>query len=355
MPISAYKSNMSVFKASVVGLYLAGIVALQFGSKYTITRLYIICTTLLGAPVAGLTHTCSAKDLGLVTLQEESEDAVINTIQSVLPRLNSSMDEVSLVRAGGLHESFAEVSELLYDVISNVYQLNRTKSGLNKFMEAIGEISSGYALACSSLPEVRPSIDDIPRLMDGFRVAYDEQDTLQIRFICGQMLCLHDHLVSEESTRERRQTSCDSLERKDCTCPSGGISTNIVCPCEFFDCLDEDDKIKSLFSDPNPFRCLAFVIDTTGSMKDEIKLATEVVKDFIRSVEDGGCYLLVPFNDDGSGPGLIDESKNDCYEYPQECIRKSAQILCVSIATMLRDGCITAHSKCCTSRFLPRI
>ena len=252
-----------------------------------------------------------------MTLQEESEDAVINTIQSVLPRLNSTLEERFLVspsRVGGLHVSFAKVSELLYDVISDVYQLNRTKSGLNKFMEAIGEISSGYALACSSPPEVRPSVDDIPRLMNEFRVAHDEQNTLQIRFICGQMLCLHDHLsISEESARERRQASC--MERKDCTCPSGGISTNIICPCEFFACLDEDDKIKSLFTDINPFRCLAFVIDTTGSMKDEIKFATEVVKDFIRSVEDEGCYLLVPFNDDGSGPGLNDESKNDYYEY----------------------------------------
>lgn len=125
----------------------------------------------------GTTHTCSAEDFSLVTLQEESEDAVINTIQSVLPRLNSTMDS----RVGGLHESFAEVSELLYDVISNVYQLNRTKSGLNKFMEAIGEISSGYALACSSPPEVRPGVDDIPRLMNEFRVAFDEQ--IHFRFV----------------------------------------------------------------------------------------------------------------------------------------------------------------------------
>ncbi len=277
----------------------------------------LICT--IDVPVAGSTRTCSAEDFSLLILQEESEDAVINAIQSVLPRLNSStLDETLLQNAsssvGGLHESFAEVSELLYDVISNVYQLNRTKSGLNKFIEAIGEISSGYALACSSPPEVRPSIDDIPRLMNEFRVAFDEQDSLQIRFICGQMLCLHDRLsASEEQVRERRQTS-QCMERKDCTCPSGGITTSIVCPCEFFACLDEDDKIKSLFTDINPFQCLAFVIDTTGSMKDEIKLATEVVKDFLRSVEDEGCYLLVPFNDDGSGPGLSDESKGNYYE-----------------------------------------
>ena len=266
----------------------------------------------LDSPVEASTRTCSAEDFSLLILQEESEEAVLNTIQSVLPRLNSTMEETFVQNStsresGGLHESFAEVSELLYDVISNVYQLNKTKSGLNKFIEAIGEISSGYTLACSSPPEVRPSIDDIPRLMNEFQVAFEEYDTLQIRFVCGQMLCLHDHLREQDLMRKRRQTRCPDDE--DCTCPSGGISSSIVCPCEFFACLDEDDKIKSLFTDVNPFRCLAFVIDTTGSMKDEIKLATEVVKDFIRSVEDEGCFLLIPFNDDGSGPGLNDESK----------------------------------------------
>lgn len=271
---------------------------------------------VVGVPVLGVsnsTSTCSAEDLNLVTILKESEDAVVNSLQSILPRINSTMEEkLDTERAAGLHKSFEEVSELLYEVISDVLELNRTKSGLNKFMEAIGEISSGYALACSSPTEVRPNLDDIPGLMKEFKSAYDQQHTLKIRFICGQMLCLHDHLSirsasNPELGRKRRQTDCEGMVHQDCKCPPDGISNKIVCPCEFFACLDKGDQIKSIFLDFNPFRCLAFVIDTTGSMKDEINLATEVVKDFIRSEEDEGCYLLVPFNDDGDGPG-IDES-----------------------------------------------
>ena len=52
--------------------------------------LYII---YIDVPVVGSTCTCSAKDLSLVTLQEESEEAVVNTIQSVFPRLYSTMEE----------------------------------------------------------------------------------------------------------------------------------------------------------------------------------------------------------------------------------------------------------------------
>ena len=200
---------------------------------------------------------------------------------------------------------------MLYEVFSSVYQLNVTKTGLSKFTEAITEISSGYALACFSPLEVRPTVDDIPRLMKEFAAAYDQENSLEVRHICGQMLCFHDRLSTTEEHRERRNT-----RSKNCSCPLGGISESIIRTCEFFDCLDEGDKLKPIFLNFNPLRSLAFIIDTTGSMKDEINLATQVVKDFIGSQENNISYLLVPFNDNGSGPGLNESSKSSAaYKY----------------------------------------
>ena len=116
------------------------------------------------------------------------------------------------------------------------------------------------------------------------------------------MLCLNDQLaVSEQQGRKRRQRHCP--ERENCVCPPSGITDAITCTCEFFECLDEGDRLKPMFLDFDSLSCLAFVIDTTGSMKDEINLAIEVIKDFLGSEEGNGCYLLVPFNDDGNGPG----------------------------------------------------
>ena len=237
---------------------------------------------------------CMAEDLELIRVQKRSQNAVVQSIQSVLPGFVDNTTNASL----------ADVSNELYQAISIRFNETTSSSGLTKFRQAINEISSGYALACSAPEDVRPTAEDIPKLMREFAAAYEEGNSklLEIRSIYGQMLCLNDLLsVREEPVRKRRQSFCPS--RENCRCPVGGISEAIICTCEFFDCLDEGDQLKPMFLDFESLSCLAFVVDTTGSMKDEINLATEVIKDFLGSEEGEGCYLLIPFNDDGSGPG----------------------------------------------------
>lgn len=244
---------------------------------------------------------CMTEDLKLISQQKESQEAVVQSIKSVFSGL---VDETANT------SSTTEVAKQLYESISNRFNESITNSGFTKFVEAVSEISSGYALACSGPPETRPSAEDIPKLMQEFAAAYEEGNSklLEIRSIYGQMLCLGDLLdLSQEVNRKRRQSSCP--ERQNCRCPSGGISDSIVCTCEFFDCLDEGDKLKPMFLDFESLSCLAFVIDTTGSMKDEVNLATDIIRGFLGSEEEGGCYLLVPFGDDGSGPGS-ESSKN---------------------------------------------
>ena len=248
-------------------------------------------------------NACTAEDLELVTAQKESEDAVVQSIKSVFSGLINEM----------ANASFSEVSKELYQAISSRFNESITDSGFIKFTEAISEISSGYALACSSPPEARPTAEDIPKLMKEFSAGYEEGNSklLEIRSIYGQMLCLSDLLSESDEPaagRKRRQSFCPDPEN--CMCPAGGISESIICTCEFFECLDEGDQLRPMFLDFDTISCLAFVIDTTGSMKDEINLAIDVIKDFLGSEEEGGCYLLVPFNDDGTGPGL--ESSKHC-------------------------------------------
>lgn len=77
---------------------------------------------------------------------------------------------------------------------------------------------------------------------------------------------------------------------------------DLLCPCEFFDCLDARDQLQPVFLEFPATACLAFVVDTTGSMKDEIEVTKRVIKDFLGSEESLGCYMLVPFNDVESDP-----------------------------------------------------
>ena len=74
--------------------------------------------------------------------------------------------------------------------------------------------------------------------------------------------------------------------------------------CEFFACLDSDYDLPAIFGldviEGKP--CLAFTVDTTGSMGEEIDAVKAVVRNFLASEEDGpGCYVLQPFNDYANG------------------------------------------------------
>ena len=264
-----------------------------FCSNVFDVAIILIFTLIAELPVVD-SDACIAEDLELVTAQMESRDAVVKSVQSVFRDLVDNTSNATL----------PETSRDLYEAIADRFNETTTDSGFIKFTEAINEISSGYTLACSGPRETTPTADDIPRLAGEFAAAYEEgpDRVLEIRSIYGQMLCLDDLLrAPEEQNRERRQAPCPA--RENCRCPPGGISDSIICSCEFFDCLDQGDVLMSLFLEMRSLSCLAFVIDTTGSMKDEVNLATEVIKDFLGSEEGNGCYLLVPFNDDGTGPG----------------------------------------------------
>ena len=55
---------------------------------------------------------------------------------------------------------------------------------------------------------------------------------------------------------------------------------------------------------------LAFVIDTTGRMWEEIESAKRIILDFLRSEEEigvYGCYMLVPLNDVGPNHEIVHE------------------------------------------------
>ncbi len=85
---------------------------------------------------------------------------------------------------------------------------------------------------------------------------------------------------------------------EDCECPE--IVTR---PCEFFACLNPSEVkfiigFGGIIGRNEP--CIGFVIDTTGSMVEEIAATKRVILTFMASqAEATECYILVPFNDYG--------------------------------------------------------
>ena len=188
---------------------------------------------------------------------------------------------------------------IVYEAVSKEYDLPETDEGYNNFTTAVSQITEAKIVACEGDGGI--SEGDIPRLWTEYQALKEdvERNIEEIRDIFGKMLCLNERSHTEKK-RKKRDFHCP--ERRDCTCPDSGKPG---CVCEFFACLDPDNDLQpifGLFDVPVGLPCLAFTVDTTGSMAGEINAVKEVVRNFLASEEDDPfCYVLQPFNDYANG------------------------------------------------------
>ena len=240
---------------------------------------------------------CSVEVLILTATQERNRVALVEDVKTVLPSIFPD--------TGGPPPTTAE--ELFTTTyISLTEDLGRVKSdtGYTNFAEAVTEITEARQEACSGPPDERPSPEDIPGLAERFaRLPLSE--ARELRKIFGEMLCIKNEV---HSSRMKRQDPCAGV-----VCPSAGFDA-VVDVCEFFACLDKDiedrygTRLAAVFGfviDFDHFPCLAFVVDTTGSMGEEIRAVQNLIMAFVSSEQDEpACYIITPFNDYGAPPIL---------------------------------------------------
>ena len=192
-----------------------------------------------------------------------------------------------------LHEEFAEA-----------LNITTTETNYNNFVEAVTEIANAQRDACSGPDDSKPTTADIPQLISDFKLAFfgGDQNLQDARSVVGKMLCVQEQLSA--SKRKKRQLPPGFCNP--CECPMGGFATGrFICPCQFFKCLDVGNSLGPIvgFSNEEEYPCVAFLIDVTGSMRDEILYAQQIITDFLRHQEDTDdhvCYILVPFTDNGT-------------------------------------------------------
>ena len=186
----------------------------------------------------------------------------------------------------------------VYTAIAEEFDVEATDEGFNNFTEAITQITEAKEAACKGNGSVSEA--DIPGLDREYKELRGdiEGNIYRIREIFGKMLCLSEK-SREDRKRKKRDSHCPGYEEL-CLCPDTGDK---ICPCEFFRCLDPKDDIQPILGiadvyTDDGFACLAFAVDTTGSMGTEIGTVKDVIRDFLVSEEHGPqCYVLQPFND----------------------------------------------------------
>jgi len=171
-----------------------------------------------------------------------------------------------------------------------------------EFERSMKEISIAKAETCKKESLTRTL--NPTQLIKKFQKIFKEKKNPQLmRSIIGMLLCI-DSLERSSTARFKRQSSVAGTSRS-CTCPPDGIlSESVLTICEFFECLDSGDVFSGvIFGFNKDDECLIFIVDTTGSMYDEIELTKRIILEFVKIEEHigtYGCYILVPFNDLGA-------------------------------------------------------
>ena len=102
-------------------------------------------------------------------------------------------------------------------------------------------MTTAYTESCLVSESLRPHFENFTQMVQLFDNAYKQRETVDIHSVYGKIVYLDDQLRTNNERRKKRQTVgepvCD-IDRSECKCPEGGMD-NVVCPCEFFDCLDK--------------------------------------------------------------------------------------------------------------------
>ena len=176
-------------------------------------------------------------------------------------------------------------SEEVYEHIATSVEVSATPSGFVQFQEAISEVIAAKLDACSTTDKSKITTDYIFKLTKRFIVLTDAKNISLAREVYGELLCIQDLLSLSDKDRKRRQGDPSELLE------------------DFFDSLDGKRMATifgiGLFNEVAP--TLAFVVDDTGSMGEEIKSVQKLIRSFITTERSEPlAYILTTFNDPGS-------------------------------------------------------
>ena len=172
----------------------------------------------------------------------------------------------------------------LYEQLAKANGVIKSDTEFNLFVSLMSKVGDEYYKSCYGTNSQRSSLSDATLLLAEFRSLRSSAslDSLhRLRAIFGKLLCLRDRGRS----RGKRQSSTDLDDLFD------GLSDKDLLPVFGF---------KELNNNSSPAASLAFAVDTTGSMLDEIDSVRELIRNFVASERsEPFVYVLAPFNDHG--------------------------------------------------------
>ena len=233
----------------------------------------ILLALATGCSIVGSLSTCPTHKFveERVKEVESVQTSVRNVFSKVLNDSTIANDSLS--------------SEEMYEHIATSVKISATSNGLVQFQEAISEVIAAKLDACSTTNKSKITTGYISKLTKRFIVLTDAKNISLARGAYGELLCIQDLLSSSDKDRKKRQGDPSELLEN------------------FFDSLDGKRMATifgiGVFNEVPP--TLAFVVDDTGSMGEEIRSVQKLIFSFIKTERSEPlAYILTTFNDPGS-------------------------------------------------------
>ena len=236
---------------------------------------YFLEIMMLAVIAAGI-PTCPSEEF-----VEERMEATETVVESVLDIFSNSSGS----SAPGRINATSTIKEI-YELIATTVNSSTSTEGLVEFQKAIREIAAAIHEACSTPEDSRVQAEDVRKLISRFINFTTAGNISKAREVYGMQLCLRKLLSAVNITRTPQEEQArNELD-------------------DFFDSLD-GEQAATLFGIEVTLRrnppTLAFVVDDTGSMGDEISSVQRLIRSFIRTERTNAlAYILTTFNDPGN-------------------------------------------------------
>ena len=231
---------------------------------------YFLKYSLLLLTITGLTVGSSFCSNKFVEDWMETAEVVQASVRCMFAKI--------LNNSAILNDSLSNVE--VYKLVATVLGVPVTSDGFDHFQETIGKVIVAKLATCSGSKKEKFGVDDISKLVANLTALIDAKNMSQVYSIYSKLLCLQELL---DTAKSKRQVLKDPLE-------SFYDSLNGIRLATIFGITD----VTNLDLKPT----LAFAVDDTGSMKEEITSVQKLIHSFIQTERsEPHAYILTTFND----------------------------------------------------------
>ena len=235
--------------------------------------------------------------------------AIVSEIHSIVLQSSSAVLNLTSNQEGPPNVT------ALYSALTATLNITQTETGLNEFTDAFDVITDAYFKACYGPENEMPSASKAQSILSDFLSFLENRsDITRMRQTFGELFCLQN-FIHDGSSNDSKKASLSAVLKICANAPNVELLyqclniKNLNC---IFNLDDPINCTTTELSMKKKKHCLAFVVDTTGSMSTEISHARDAIQHVIQSEENNItlCYVLIPFNDYSYGsPANFTKSK----------------------------------------------